>query len=249
MGPLHCRAVHTGLWDCLGTPHAMDRAKDDERKGLGALSSKSLTPAGPGEQPCPCHATSGPQCRQVRGSTPSQGLLASVRPRSLQKQSTLMLETSLKLISCSIGRAARTSYRRGKRGEACTELAVTVGLLKWAVRSSRSTQRCCTARAALQLKHAVLQGIPRVWMLSHIIQPLPSPFPGLCHVPSQSLVSLKDSAALTPETRNCNAAFQTTNWKVADQAHAHRPWGRHPPASPGTHSVLFLPGLATRKRQ
>lgn len=108
MGPLHCRAAHTGLWDCLGTRHAMDSAKDDKRKGLAALSDKSLTPVVPGEQPCPCHATSGPQCRQMRGSTPSQGLLASTRPCCLQKQSTLMLETSLKpIISCSIGRAAK----------------------------------------------------------------------------------------------------------------------------------------------
>lgn len=35
--------------------------------------------------------------------------------------------------------------------------------------------------------------------------------------------------------------------KDADQAHVQHRWGRHPPASTGTRSVLFLPGLPAGK--
>lgn len=94
MGPLCCKDVHTGLWDCLGTHPATDRAKDAKRKGLGALSNKCPTPAVPGEQPCSRRAAT---CRSARseGSTPSQRLPASAGPsHCLHRQSALMPETS-----------------------------------------------------------------------------------------------------------------------------------------------------------
>lgn len=57
VGPLRCKDVHTGLWDCLGTCPARDRANDSERKGVGALSNKFPAPAVPG---CPCRRAPAP---------------------------------------------------------------------------------------------------------------------------------------------------------------------------------------------
>lgn len=68
------------------------------------------------------------------------------------------------------------------------------------------------ARAALQLQHAALQGMPGASVLSHIIQPLPLPFAALCHISSGRLLSLKSSAALKPDKRNFNADFEITHY-------------------------------------